>query len=157
MFVFSKLAWALVQPSNLLLLLLLVAALCLLLDWRRLGTWLLCGVTLTLLVVTLLPVGAWLLLPVENRFPPPALPEPAAVPLVVEPAAAADLRLTERPLPLSAPLSALDTRVTEQPVPAPLPAIDTRVTERPVRLPLAAAEESPVVQHFVTEPIALVN
>ena len=74
MFAFSKLAWVLIQPSNLLLLLLVLAALSLLLGNRRIGTWLLCGVTVVLLAVTLLPVGAWLLLPIENRFPPPVLP-----------------------------------------------------------------------------------
>jgi uncharacterized SAM-binding protein YcdF (DUF218 family) len=75
MFVLSKLAWALVQPSNLLLLLLILASAGLLLGHRRFGTWLLCGVTATLLAVTVLPIGTWLLLPIENRFAPPALPE----------------------------------------------------------------------------------
>jgi uncharacterized SAM-binding protein YcdF (DUF218 family) len=75
MFVFSKLAWVLVQPSNLLLLLLILAAAGLLLGYRRFGTWLLCGVTLALVVVTLLPIGTWLVIPIENRFPPPVLPE----------------------------------------------------------------------------------
>jgi uncharacterized SAM-binding protein YcdF (DUF218 family) len=75
MFVFSKLAWVLVQPSNLLLLLLILAAASLLLGYRRFGTWLLCGVTLALVVVTLLPIGTWLVIPIENRFPPPVLPE----------------------------------------------------------------------------------
>jgi uncharacterized SAM-binding protein YcdF (DUF218 family) len=75
MFVFSKLAWALVQPSNLLLLALILAALALLLGYRRSGTLLLCGVTLALIVVTVLPIGTWLLTPIENRFAPPALPE----------------------------------------------------------------------------------
>ena len=75
MFVLSKLAWALIQPSNLLLLLLILASAGLLLGHRRFGTWLLCGVTTALLAVTVLPIGTWLLLPIENRFAPPALPE----------------------------------------------------------------------------------
>jgi uncharacterized SAM-binding protein YcdF (DUF218 family) len=75
MFVFSKLAWVLVQPSNLLLLLLILAAAGLLLGYLRFGTWLLCGVTLALVVVTVLPIGTWLVMPIENRFPPPVLPE----------------------------------------------------------------------------------
>jgi uncharacterized SAM-binding protein YcdF (DUF218 family) len=75
MFVFSKLAWVLVQPSNLLLLLLILAAAGLLLGYLRFGTWLLCGVTLALVVVTVLPIGTWLVMPTENRFPPPVLPE----------------------------------------------------------------------------------
>jgi uncharacterized SAM-binding protein YcdF (DUF218 family) len=75
MFVFSKLAWVLVQPSNLLLLLLILAAAGLLLGYLRFGTWLLCGVTLALVLVTVLPIGTWLVIPIENRFPPPVLPE----------------------------------------------------------------------------------
>jgi uncharacterized SAM-binding protein YcdF (DUF218 family) len=75
MFVFSKLAWVLVQPSNLLLLLLILAAVGVLFGYQRFGTWLLCGVTLALVVVTALPIGMWLVIPIENRFPPPALPE----------------------------------------------------------------------------------
>ena len=75
MYVFSKLAWVLVQPSNLLLLLLIVASAALLLGWRRFGTWLLCGVSAALVAITVLPVGTWLLMPIENRFAPPALPD----------------------------------------------------------------------------------
>jgi uncharacterized SAM-binding protein YcdF (DUF218 family) len=75
MFVFSKLAWVLVQPSNLLLLLLILAAAGLLLGYLRFGTWLLCGVTVALVLVTVLPIGTWLVIPIENRFPPPVLPE----------------------------------------------------------------------------------
>jgi uncharacterized SAM-binding protein YcdF (DUF218 family) len=75
MYLFSKLAWALIQPSNLLLLLLILATAALLLGWRRFGTWLLCGVSATLAAITVLPIGTWLLMPIENRFAPPALPE----------------------------------------------------------------------------------
>jgi uncharacterized SAM-binding protein YcdF (DUF218 family) len=75
MFALSKLLWALVQPSNTLLLLLLIAVISLLLGYRRLGTWLLCGVTTILVAITVLPIGAWLLIPIENRFPAPTLPE----------------------------------------------------------------------------------
>src|ERR671918_1151530 len=75
MHLFSKLAWVLSQPSNLLLLLLILASAALLLGWRRFGTWLVCGVSATLVAITVLPIGAWLLIPIENRFAPPALPE----------------------------------------------------------------------------------
>jgi uncharacterized SAM-binding protein YcdF (DUF218 family) len=75
MFAFSKLFWALVQPSNALLLLLLLATIGLLLGYSRLGTWLLCGVTAILVTITVLPIGTWLLMPIENRFPAPALPD----------------------------------------------------------------------------------
>jgi uncharacterized SAM-binding protein YcdF (DUF218 family) len=75
MYVFSKLAWVLIQPSNLLLLLLILASAALLLGWRRLGTWLLCGVSAALVAITVVPIGTWLLLPIENRFAPPLLPD----------------------------------------------------------------------------------
>jgi hypothetical protein len=68
----AKLLWPLAQPSNLLVLLLLLAAL---LAWRtggRLARRLLAGVILALAVSGLVPVGQWLLVPLENRFPPPA-------------------------------------------------------------------------------------
>lgn len=75
MFTFSKLFWVLVQPSNLMLVLLVLATGGLLLGYRRAGLWLLGGVTAVLATVTLLPVGIWLLTPIENRFPVPSLPE----------------------------------------------------------------------------------
>jgi uncharacterized SAM-binding protein YcdF (DUF218 family) len=68
----AKLLWPLAQPSNLLVLLLLLASL---LAWRtggRLARRLLAGVILALAVSGLVPVGQWLLVPLENRFPPPA-------------------------------------------------------------------------------------
>jgi uncharacterized SAM-binding protein YcdF (DUF218 family) len=65
----SKVLWLLIQPSNLLLLLLLVAVLGLLLGRRRFAMPLLCGVTAILVVVGVLPVGEWLLTPLEDRFP----------------------------------------------------------------------------------------
>jgi uncharacterized SAM-binding protein YcdF (DUF218 family) len=75
MYLFSKLAWVLIQPSNLLLLLVILATAALLLGWRRFGTRLLCGVSAVLVAVTVLPIGTWLLMPIENRFAPPPLPE----------------------------------------------------------------------------------
>jgi len=76
MFLASKLFWLVAEPSNLFVLLLCLAALLLLTRWRR---W---GVRLTVLLALLgvglmvLPVGAWLVIPLEERFPPPAsLPE----------------------------------------------------------------------------------
>ena len=70
----SKILWALAQPSNLLLLLLVVGALALFVGWRRLASSLLYPAVLAFLLIGLLPVGQWLLLPLENRFR--ALAEP---------------------------------------------------------------------------------
>ena len=70
----SKIFWALAQPSNLLLLLLVAGALALARGRRRLASWLLYPALLAFLLIGLFPVGNWLLLPLENRFP--ALAEP---------------------------------------------------------------------------------
>lgn len=67
----SKLLWMLAQPSNLLVLLLLLGVLALALGGRRLARALLYGTALVLLPVAVLPVGEWLLLPLEKRFPAP--------------------------------------------------------------------------------------
>jgi uncharacterized SAM-binding protein YcdF (DUF218 family) len=70
----SKILWMLAQPSNLLLLLLASGALALLLGRRRLASWMLYPAILGFIVIGLLPIGDWLILPLENRFP--ALAEP---------------------------------------------------------------------------------
>ena len=71
-FVLSKLVWLVLQPSNLLLLVLVVLAL---LGWRRL----LLGTLGLVLVATALPVGHWLAQPLEERIPrPAALPDEIA-------------------------------------------------------------------------------
>jgi uncharacterized SAM-binding protein YcdF (DUF218 family) len=71
-FVVAKLAWLVLQPSNLLL---AALALSVLLGWRRLAIGLVC----LLAAVIVLPVGLWLLQPLEDRFArPAALPEPVA-------------------------------------------------------------------------------
>jgi uncharacterized SAM-binding protein YcdF (DUF218 family) len=90
----SKLLWPLAQPSNLLLLLLVVAVLGLLRGRRRFAMPVLCGVTATLVVVGVLPVGEWLLTPLENRFP--AVTElPDRVDGVIVLGGAVDLPVTE--------------------------------------------------------------
>ncbi|MFL5333568.1 MAG: YdcF family protein [Geminicoccaceae bacterium] len=78
-FLLSKLLWFVVRPSTLLLLL---ACAGLALTWSRrtwtrrarLGRWmLLCGLA-GLVAITMLPVGNWLLIPLEERFPRPERP-----------------------------------------------------------------------------------
>lgn len=67
-FVLSKVFWALTQPSNVLLLALLIAA-TLVGKKPVLARRLLRITVLVLLLVTLLPIGQWLILPMERRFP----------------------------------------------------------------------------------------
>ena len=72
----SKLAWCIIAPDNLLLFVLLISWILL---WRgayRPAKRLLGFVVIILVVVALLPVGEWLLYPLEARFPAnPKLPE----------------------------------------------------------------------------------
>lgn len=70
----SKILWVFAQPSNLLVVVVAIALIALLLKRRRLALWLLCPATTALIAIGLLPLGQWLLLPLENRFPAPAQP-----------------------------------------------------------------------------------
>ena len=88
----SKTLWVLAQPSNLLLSLLTAGVLALLRGRRRLASWLLYPSVLAFLIVGLLPVGDWLLLPLENRFPALAEP-PGAVDGIVVLGGAVDLEV----------------------------------------------------------------
>jgi uncharacterized SAM-binding protein YcdF (DUF218 family) len=73
-FLASKLFWWTINPGNVLLALLCLGLLALVLGRKRLGTWLVGIVTAVGLVVTVLPVGSWLLRPLEDRFPARELP-----------------------------------------------------------------------------------
>jgi uncharacterized SAM-binding protein YcdF (DUF218 family) len=73
LFVASKLFWAVAAPGNLLLLLLLAGLLAMALGRRR-GFRLALAATLALAAVAVLPLGQWLALPLEARFPQPKLP-----------------------------------------------------------------------------------
>ena len=66
----GKLAFLLLQPSNLLLLLALAGVLGLVLR-RRWATPILIASVLAMVLCTLVPVADWLLEPLEDRFPPP--------------------------------------------------------------------------------------
>lgn len=76
-FVLGKIFWYLAQPANLLLLVLLAGWLLLLAGARRLGHLLLFLALATLAAIAVLPVGAWVLLPLEDRLPAhPTIAEP---------------------------------------------------------------------------------
>ena len=92
----SKVLWILAQPSNLVVFALAAGVLALLLGRRRLAGWLLYPASAALLAVTLLPVGQWLLVPLENRFPAPAAPPPVEVDGIVVLGGGIDLAVSER-------------------------------------------------------------
>ena len=76
LFWLSSVLWTLLSPDSLLLVLIVLAWLALLLNWRRVATRLMTVITLPLLVLAFFPVGEWLLLPLETRFDAqPALPD----------------------------------------------------------------------------------
>src|SRR5690349_967770 len=74
-FIASKLFWAVMAPGNLLLLLLLAGVLWLARSRQRRGLGLVGVVALLLLTIAVMPLGQWLVLPLELRFPVPSLPE----------------------------------------------------------------------------------
>jgi uncharacterized SAM-binding protein YcdF (DUF218 family) len=73
-FVLSKIFWTVVAPGNLLVLMLAAGTLRLGGRRRRRGFRLVTTATVVLLTITLLPIGQWLAMPLESRFPTPELP-----------------------------------------------------------------------------------
>ncbi|MEQ9639674.1 MAG: YdcF family protein [Alphaproteobacteria bacterium] len=77
-YLIPKLAWLLLEPGNALALLALLAVVLWLTPWRRWGYRLALLLALVVAVLGWLPVGDWLLRPLENRFPPMAELPPAS-------------------------------------------------------------------------------
>ena len=73
-FVLSKIFWAIAAPGNLLVLMLAVGTARLGGRRRRRGFRLVATATVVLLAIALLPIGQWLAMPLESRFPTPELP-----------------------------------------------------------------------------------
>lgn len=69
MFLLSKLAWWVLSPGSLFLLALCLAALLLRTRWRRIGRKLVVTLALIGLVIAVVPIGQWLTIPLENRYP----------------------------------------------------------------------------------------
>ena len=77
-FVASKLIWAVISPDSLIVLLGIGAWLSLMFGWQKMSRRLLSVCALLLLLVGFLPLGEWLIAPLENRFAAnTALPEEA--------------------------------------------------------------------------------
>jgi uncharacterized SAM-binding protein YcdF (DUF218 family) len=80
-FILSKLLHVLLEPDSLLLLLLCLGT-GLLWRWIRLGRWIVSLATALLVLISVLPLGHWLLMPLEDRFPQPAIetmPDPTGI------------------------------------------------------------------------------
>jgi len=78
MFVLSKLLWIVVAPGDLLLILVVAGLLLLCLGRRRVGMALAAVGVVGLCATAVLPVGEWLMIPLENRIAAPS-PMPARV------------------------------------------------------------------------------
>ena len=74
----SKLVWLIVSPGSLLVWLLLASWLLSLSRWKAAGRRLLTFTALATLIIAYLPIGKWLLYPLEQRFPP--IRQPLAAP-----------------------------------------------------------------------------
>ena len=93
-FIVSKLAWAVLEPANLMLIALILGVLAALLGWRR-PTRFLIGLSVVLAVVFgLLPAGEWLLVPLEQHFPPPSV-MPAKIDGIIVLGGGVDTRLSK--------------------------------------------------------------
>lgn len=73
LFWLSKTFWIVIAPSNLALIAAVVGAILLWTRWRALGRWLVSLGIVVLVALAVLPIGAWLGWPLENRF---ATPDP---------------------------------------------------------------------------------
>ncbi len=80
-FVLSKIIWFVLAPANALIFLLLAGVVALRFGWRRIGRRAIILAMAGLVAIGFLPVGALMLWPLENRFPPPPadMPSPDGV------------------------------------------------------------------------------
>ena len=69
-FVLSKIFWVLVNPGNLLLLLISIGTVLLWTRWRRFGRRLVGFTVVAFLVLAVVPLGTWAFGNLEDRFPP---------------------------------------------------------------------------------------
>ncbi len=69
MFVFSKIFWWFVSPSNVFLVALILGVVLLWTPWRRAGRRLMGVVAGVAVIISTLPLGTWLIAPLESRFP----------------------------------------------------------------------------------------
>jgi uncharacterized SAM-binding protein YcdF (DUF218 family) len=74
-FTASKLFGAIIAPGNFVILMLIIGLALSTTRYGRIGWWITFVTAGTLAVLLLLPVGSWVMSPLENRFPRPHLPD----------------------------------------------------------------------------------
>ncbi|MBI3707896.1 MAG: YdcF family protein [Proteobacteria bacterium] len=104
----SKLFWFVAEPSSLLMTLWLLGTLLLWTSWRRLGRLIVTATVLFVLAVAMLPIGQWVLKPIEDRFPPPITLPPRVDGIIVLGGVIDDQVIGKRGIPPS--LSATGSR-----------------------------------------------
>ena len=82
-FPISKIFWLIAEPVSALVLVVSVGVALIFTRWARIGRWLSALAALGLVVIVFTPVGTALLLPLENRFPPPPVDLPAPTGIIV--------------------------------------------------------------------------
>jgi uncharacterized SAM-binding protein YcdF (DUF218 family) len=69
-FELSKILWIFVNPGNLFLIILFFGVALLWTPWWNLGRWLVATISISLLVIAIVPMDKWMIGVLENRFPP---------------------------------------------------------------------------------------
>lgn len=92
----AKIFWLIAKPLHLTLILLVLANLLLWSRWRRLGIWLAGVLTAGLLAVAVLPIGDWLLAPLQERFAPVGLTNDPVAGIVLLAGSAVDLGISRK-------------------------------------------------------------
>lgn len=92
----AKLFWVIADPLNLTLIILTLAVIMMWTPWRRLGVWLASLVTAGLLAVAILPLGAWALAPLSDKYPTHAIVQDPVDGIVLLSGAAVDLGISAK-------------------------------------------------------------
>ncbi len=92
----AKILWVIAKPLNLMLIPLLLATLLLWSRWRRQGIWLASALSAALLALAILPVGGWLLAPLEKQFAPFAAAEGPVTGVILLAGSAVNLAVSRR-------------------------------------------------------------
>ncbi|NQV60615.1 MAG: YdcF family protein [Alphaproteobacteria bacterium] len=95
-FLTAKIFWFIAKPLNLMLILLSATTLLTWTRWRRQGIWLASALTVGLLALAVLPIGGWLLAPLEKQFPPFVAAEGPVTGIVLLAGSAVNLNLSRQ-------------------------------------------------------------
>ena len=95
-FSIAKIFWVFAKPLNLTLILLSLAALLLWSRWRRVGIWLTSLLAASLLAVAILPIGEWLMAPLQRQFAPINMTDGHVTGIILLSGGVVDLRISRK-------------------------------------------------------------